>query len=228
MAIVGDGSVLLQSPTTKAFNLENVQVSGDKKIEVTTPLDLHPDTNFGDVSVVISDGATLYATASQLSGVSVAGEGSLVLTALPKNFDFSGIDLSGDFNINLSGSVDIDSTAHLGTANLSLDNSAIVTLDAAQLVVGNGIREIEGDGNLILGSTVSADLDLGAIDVNVSFADDTADLGEGISLSVDLSVTQLSNVTGQGTLSILNLNEDDAALPNVQETVALGLVVSSQ
>ena len=190
--LIGGAGGVTVTALGASTDLSGISVTGAKTATVTG--DLAFAGSFGGFSVEIAASATLTATASRLSGVTVSGDGNIVVTGLTSaaNPDLGKIDITGTKLLQIDGNVQLASAFSVpDDFSVAVTSGSGLTATAGQL---SGIV-VTGAGSVtVIGLSATADLDgivvsgakLVEVLENITFS---GSLGDGFQVVVAGGVT---------------------------------------
>ncbi|EFI32799.1 hypothetical protein Dthio_PD0097 [Desulfonatronospira thiodismutans ASO3-1] len=140
----------------QAYNFSGL--TSNSRIEITEDVDLTYVADFGDVTIDVSEGATLTISAAQATalaeaGGSVTGDGSVTVTGLDGDdiYDLSGITASASAEVD---TVTLRPDTNLGDIEITVADTHTFTLTAAQAdgrtIVGDDSEGAADDGNVFV------------------------------------------------------------------------------
>jgi len=216
LAINGAGAVTVTGLGSAAVDLSAITVSGAKTALVSDSAELNAATKLGGFALSVAEDATLQLTAAQANGLTITGDGSVVVTDL----GLAAADLStiaAAASATVSGAVTLPVATDLGDVVVAVASGGVLTLAAGQ---ADGAA-IGGAGAVIV-TGLAAATDLSGVDpagtltatvaqtVDIS---DNANLGtveafqvaDGKTLTLSAAQADGTPITGAGKVAVTDL-----------------------
>ncbi|WP_431305308.1 Ig-like domain-containing protein [Sediminicoccus sp. BL-A-41-H5] len=194
-------------------------------------------TNLG--TITISTGATLTATAAQLTGQTVTGSGAVSVTSLQADTNLSNVNPAGGVTASVTANIDVTANVNLSNVDTyTVGGGFTLTANAAQVtgrvVEGLGavsVKALEANTNLAnvnpsggVTAWVSTSIDITANN-NLSNVD-TYTVDGGFTLTANAAQVTGRTVDGLGAISVKAL-EANTNLANVNPDTGVTATVSS-
>ena len=232
--ITGAGNVAVVALGSDPVDLSMVSVGGSQTATVQQGTTLAATTNLAGFDLVVAAGQTLTLTADQANGLSISGDGTVVVTDPGGTaFDLSGITVSGDKTLSLADSLTLATGTDLGAFSVTVAAGETLTLSPTQA----GGRAVTGAGNVAV-TNLTADTDLaniaatGTVVAEVSSTVDVtgnANLGTvdafEVTGALTLSAAQANGlvVEGTGTVAVANLGAAPVDLTGIAATATAAI-----
>ncbi|MBE0533285.1 MAG: right-handed parallel beta-helix repeat-containing protein [Rhodospirillales bacterium] len=199
-AITGAGNVIITGLGSAAVDLSAITATGTAAI--IGNIALAAATDLGGIVLTVAAGNTLTLSATQADGLTITGNGSVVITG-----DVTGVDLDG-----IAGTLDVTLPATGMTLTIAEGETAILTVAEA-----NAYDAIEGEGTLALtGNAVSV------FDELIAKIDGDITLAVSADGTLILTVAQADGLTVGGTGAVAITGDATGAdLTGITATLAV-------
>jgi hypothetical protein len=218
--VTGAGNVTAALGTAVA-DLSTIGVTGEQVAEVSGTITLAGNTNLGDFTTDVAEGAKLTLTAAQADGKTITGAdttadgnngtgGSVVVTGLDATSGAVNLaniaagaaseqnDTAGTLTVQAQG--DLDDDANLGDFQVEIASGQTLTLTEAQ-ASGRVIGDATNTGNLTVVG-LEADTDLSKVDIDGNLIVNVAD-GASVDVSANSNFGQgVGTVGGTSTVAL--------------------------
>ena len=208
MFLAGNSNVIV-TDVDGTSDLSSVNPVGGVTALIEADSDISANLNLDNVDTyTVSSGQLLTATAGQLTGKIVMGDGAVRVTGVNTTTDLTSVDPSGDVTAVVNDGVNISGNTDLGTVdNFNIDTGASVTMTVFQ---HNKISAADGTNDVTLSDngTITGNANVESYKLATggnNFATDN--VGQTV-----VGNTGIDNITGGNGIDILNGNAGNDVL----------------